>query len=149
MSSILDYVKLTLLIKETIMKPKQAIKRYMGSVMGASGGYIGSVFGITFIHDKVPDGSIAGIFISLIPSVFIVLMTASLWRFLRETDEVARHDLTQAMMTGLFVLLALSGGWGLVELFNDSLPRLPIFFAFPAFFLIFGFVSAVKYKRCV
>jgi len=131
------------------MKPKLAIKRYLFSVMGSSLGYVAAVFGISFAHDKVTDGSVAGILISLIPGIFIVLMTASLWRFLKDVDEVARHDLTQAMMAGIFVLLMLSGSWGLVELFNDSMPRLPIFYAFPAFFIIFGLFSGIKYKRWV
>lgn len=131
------------------MKPKLAKKRYMFTVMGSSLGYLGSVFGISFLHDKLADGSIGAILLSLIPAIFICLMIASVWRYLKDVDEVARHDLTQAMLVGLFVLLTLSGGWGLVELFNDSLPRLPIFFAFPAFFLIFGFVSCVKFKRWV
>jgi len=131
------------------MKPKIAQKRYMSSIIGTSLAYVASVFGVSFLHDKVADGSVEGILLALIPGVFIALMTASMWRFLKETDEVARHELTQAMMVGLFVLLALSGGWGLVELYNDSLPRLPIFFAFSLFFLIFGLFSAFKYKRCV
>ncbi|MEP3890923.1 MAG: hypothetical protein ABJN69_10675 [Hellea sp.] len=131
------------------MQPKLATKRYFFTVIGSSLGYLGSVFGITFIHDKVPDGSIAGILISLLPAVFICLMLRAVWQFLKDTDEVARHELTQSMMAGLFVLLALSGGWGLVELFNDSMPRLPVFFAFPVFFLSFGGVSAIRYRRCV
>ena len=130
------------------MKPKLANKRYMSTMLGASFGYLGAVFGISFLHDKVPDGSVAGIAIALVPGIFICLMLLSVWRYLKNVDEVVRHQLTQAMLIGLFVLLALSGGWGLVELFNDSLPRLPIFFAFPVFFLTYGLVSAIKYERC-
>lgn len=131
------------------MKPKQANKRYISMMMGSSLGYLGSVFGISFLHDKVPDGSVPGTLIALIPGIFICLMLFSVWRYLKEVDEVVRYQLTQAMIMGLFALLALSGGWGLVELFNDSLPRLPIFFAFPIFFLVYGLVSSIKYRRCV
>ena len=94
------------------MKPKQANKRYMSKMMGSSLGYIGSVFGVSFLHDKVPDGSVAGVVLALIPGLFICLMLFSVWRYLKEVDEVVRYQLTQAMMIGLFVLLALSGGWG-------------------------------------
>jgi len=131
------------------MKPKLVIKRYLFTTLGSGLGYLGSVFGITFLHDKVPDGSVAGMLIALIPALFIGLMLGGFWRFLKDVDEVARHDLTQAMMAGIFVLLMLSGSWGLVELFNDSMPRLPIFYAFPAFFIIFGLFSGIKYKRWV
>jgi len=129
------------------MKPKAVKKRYLLTMMGASLGYLGSVSGISFLHDKVPDGSIAGMLIALIPAIFIGLMLSAFWRFLKDVDEVARHDMTQAIMAGLFILLMLSGSWGLVELFNDSMPRLPIFYAFPSFFIIFGLVSGIKYKR--
>ncbi len=131
------------------MKPKQANKRYLSTMLGASGGYLGSVFGVSFAHDHLIDGSAAGILLSLVPGIFICLMLFSVWRYLKEVDEVVRHQLTQALLAGLFSLLALSGGWGLVELFNDSLPRLPVFFAFPVFFATFGLVSAIRYKRCV
>ena len=131
------------------MKPELVKKRYMSSMMGSSFAYLASVFGMSNLHDKVPDASFGGILISLVPGVFICFMLYFVWKFLKDVDEVARHDMTQAMMVGLFALLALSGGWGLVELFNDSLPRLPIFYAFPAFFLIFGCISCVKYKRWV
>ena len=131
------------------MKPKLANKKYMSTMLGASLGYLGAVFGISFLHDKVDDGSVTGIAISLIPGVFICFMLLAVWRYLNDVDEVVRHQLTQAMMMGLFMLLALSGGWGLVELFNDSLPRLPIFYAFPLFFLVYGLVTGIKYRRCV
>ncbi len=131
------------------MKPKQANKRYFSAMLGSSLGYLGSVFGVSFLHDKLVDGSIPGILLSLIPGIFICLMLLSVWRYLKDVDEVVRHELIQAMMAGLFALLALSGGWGLVELFNDSLPRLPVFFAFPVFFLTYGLVTAIRYKRCV
>lgn len=131
------------------MKPKLARRRYMFTVMGASLGYVGSVAGCSYLHRKVIDGSTPGILLSLLPGAFLCLMLLAVWRYLNDVDEVARHDMTQAMIIGLFVLLALSGGWGLVELFNDSLPRLPIFYAFPAFFITFGLVSGFKYKRCV
>lgn len=131
------------------MKPKQANKRYMSTMFGASLGYLGSVFGVSFLNDKVPDGSIAGILLALVPGIFICLMLFSVWRYLQDVDEVVRHQLTQAMLAGLFVIMALSGSWGLVELFNDSLPRLPIFFAFPIFFLAYGLFTGIKYRRCV
>ncbi|MDB2437804.1 hypothetical protein N9W89_03750 [Hellea sp.] len=131
------------------MKPILVYKRYAFTTLGAGLGYLGSVIGTASLHDKVPDGSAVGIFISLIPAIFIGFMLRAFWRYLKDSDEVVRHDLTQAIMAGVFALLMLSGGWGLVELFNDSMPRLPIFYAFPAFFIIFGFVSAINYKRCV
>jgi len=131
------------------IKPAQATKRYMRGVMGSALGYIVTVFGVSFLHDKFIDGSLVAILIAAIPGIFIALMVLSLWRYLNEADEVMRHDLTQAMMGGLFLTLVISGGWGLVELFNDDMPRLPIFFVFPGFFLLYGLIAGIRYKRCV
>ena len=131
------------------MKPKLAMKRYLTLMIGSSLSYIGTVFAVSFTHDNFIDGSIPAVLLSLVPGVPLCLMVWSVWRYLQEADEVVRHDLTQAMLIGLFVLLGLSGCWGLAELFNDSMPRLPIFFAFPAFFLVYGLASATRYKRCV
>ncbi len=129
------------------MKPQLAAKRYLSSVMGSALGYLGSVFGVSFLHDKFIDGSVPAIIISLIPAFFVGLMIWSVWRYLQEMDEVAYHDHTRAMLLGMFVVLGLSGGWGLAELFNDTMPRVPIFYVFPVFFLVYGLISCVKYKR--
>lgn len=129
------------------MKPKLATKRYIFAMMGSSLGYIGAVYGITFLHDKFADGSLPAIIVSLIPVIFIILMMWSLWRYLNETDEVAYHDHMRAMMLGILCVMVLSGGWGLAELFNDTLPRISIFYVFPVFFLIYGLISCIKFKR--
>lgn len=129
------------------MKPSLAKKRYLSLMTGSSLGYLATVFAISFTHDNFTDGSVTAILLSLIPGIPLCLMIWAVWRFIKEVDEVARHDLTQAMMLGLFAILILSGCWGLVELFNESLPRLPIFFAFPIFFGAYGIVSGLKYKR--
>ena len=131
------------------MKPKIATKRYLSLMLGSSFGYLATVFAVSLSHRNLTDGSIPAIILSLVPGVPLCLMVWSVWRYLKEADEVVRHDLTQSMLIGLFVLLILSGCWGLAELFNDSIQRLPLFFAFPVFFLIFGIVSGTKYKRCV
>lgn len=130
------------------MTPKLAKKRYFATMMGSALGYLGAVFGVSFLHDKLTDGSILAILLAVIPAIFISGMIWSLWRYLNDIDEVGRHYLTQAMMSALAIVLAISGGWGLVELYNESLPRLPIFYVFPAFFLIFGLISKFKYKQC-
>ncbi len=131
------------------MEPKTAIKRYMTLMMGSSLSYLVVVFAISVSHDALKDGSLPAIALSLLPGIPLCLVLWSLWRYLKEADEVVRHDLTQAMVIGLFILLGISGCWGLAELFNDTMPRLPMFFAFPLFFIIFGLVSGTKYKRWV
>lgn len=131
------------------MTPKLAKKRYMATTIGSALGYLGAVVGVRFSHDKLIDGSIYAILLASVPAIFICVMIWGLWRYLNDVDEVERHYMTQAMISALAIILAVSGGWGLVEMFNESLPHLPVFYIFPAYFLIFGLISAIKYKRCV
>lgn len=130
------------------LSPKTAHKNYMGRMLGASGGYIGTVFAAAFVIDDGDPVSVITILVSLLPAIFVLLMIRAVWRYISEVDEVARHDYVQAMMAALFIVLALSGSWGLVELFNDDLPRVPIFWVFPIFFFAFGIVSSFRYRRC-
>lgn len=131
----------------TTLTPKQAQKRYMGRMLGASGAYIGTVLAASFVVDEGDAVTVSTILVALVPAICILFMLRAVWMYLNEVDEVARHDFTQAMMVSLFIILAIGGGWGLVELFNDNLPRLPIFYVFPAFFGIYGLVSCFGFGR--
>ena len=86
---------------------------------------------------------------ALVPGLFILAMLWAVWRYVAEVDEVARHDFVQAKLVALFSVLAISGGWGLVELFNTNVPRLPVFWIFPIYFMIFGLVSCFRFRRIV
>jgi len=130
------------------MTQKTVRQRYRFSTLGYGLGYIGATFGVTFLHDKLTDSSLLAVLLAAFPAIFIALMVRALWRYINAIDEVARHDHIQAMVSALLIILMISGGWGLVELFNDELPRLPIFYIFPAFYLIYGLISSLKYDRC-
>lgn len=130
------------------MSQKTIRQRYRFSTLGYGLGYLGATFGVSFLHDTFTDSSLPALLLAALPAVFIALMVRALWRYINQIDEVARHDHIQAMMSALLIILMVSGGWGLVELFNDDLPRLPIFYIFPAFYLIYGLISSFKYKRC-
>ena len=129
------------------MKPKLANKRYTLTMLGASFGYMVTMLAVAIAHDHIVDGSLGAIALTLTPGIFVLIMIASVWRYLREIDEVARHDYTQSMLIGLYAILVLSGSWGAVELFNEKTQRVPIFYIFPLFFMIFGVVHSFTYGR--
>ncbi|MGB6229863.1 MAG: hypothetical protein WBF53_07025 [Litorimonas sp.] len=131
------------------LTPKQAHKRYLGRMLGASFGYVGSVFGASYFIDSGDPITPITILVALVPAAFVLMMLAAVWRYIAEVDEVARHYSIQSMMVALFGVLALSGSWGLVELFNEDLPRLPVFWLFPTFFALFGLAGAIGFRRCV
>ena len=130
------------------MSPTEKNRRYKFSTFGYGLGYIGAVFGISFLPETLFEGSIAGIFLAIIPALFICLMVLTFWRYINNIDEVARHDHISAMVISLMLVLIVSGGWGLVELFNENMPRIPIFYIYPVFFLTYGLIAAIRYKRC-
>ncbi|MEL6687819.1 MAG: hypothetical protein AAFP97_09375 [Pseudomonadota bacterium] len=127
--------------------PKQAAKKYVSRVFGASLGYIGAVFGVSFLIDDGDPVTVFTIMAALLPGIFIVLMVLALWKYLSEMDEVARHDHSRALLIAAFTVLGLAGSWGLVELYNDAFPRIPVFFVYPAFFGVYGIVACMLYGR--
>ena len=133
----------------TSLTPQKATKQYMFRMMGAAGGYIGAVFGAAMVLDDGDPVSVITLLVAAFPAIFILLMLRAVWIYINVVDEVARHDMVEAMLVALFCMLAIGGSWGLVELFNESVPRLPIFWVFPGFFIIFGVVSGIRYRRCV
>lgn len=132
---------------DAILTPKQASKQYTFRMMGASLGYLGATMGAAAVLDKGDPVSLITILVALVPGLFVLLMLRAVWRYMREMDEVARFDHTRAMMVALFLILSVAGGWGLVELFNESLPRLPVFWVFPGFFFAYGLISCFVFGR--
>ena len=130
------------------MSPRTAHRRYMARMLGASCGYIGTIIAASTVIDK--DGPVTAItiLVAAVPAIFILGMLRAIWKYIQDVDEVARHDHVEAMLAALFVVLAVSGSWGLIELYNESLPRLPVFYVFPVFFMIYGLVSSIRYRRC-
>jgi hypothetical protein len=131
------------------MSPRTAHRRYMARMLGAACGYIGTIIAASAVIDKNGPVTAITILVAAVPAICILAMLRAIWKYIQEVDEVARHDHVQAMLAALFVVLAISGSWGLIELFNESLPRLPVFYIFPVFFLIYGLVSSIRYRRCV
>lgn len=117
-------------------------KRYRRNVLGAGAGYIGAVAGVSTQLDGDSPVTALNVGLALLPGLFIVAMVYAMWVFIRDVDEAARHFMVKAMMSALFVTLALSGVWGLAELFLDGLPKLPVFFVFPIVMGMFGMFTA-------
>lgn len=117
-------------------------KRYRRNVLGAGAGYIGAVAGVSTQLDGDSPITVLNVGLALLPGLFIVAMVYAMWVFIRDVDEAARHFMVKAMMSALFVTLALSGVWGLAELFLDGLPKLPVFFVFPIVMGMFGMFTA-------
>ncbi|GLQ20627.1 hypothetical protein ACFFUB_01075 [Algimonas porphyrae] len=124
------------------MSQKRAHRRYTFTMIGASLAYIGSVIGVALLTDDADPLTPLTLIAVFLPGIPILYMLWAMWRYLNEVDEVGRHFLTRAFMMALFGALAISGVWGLGELFLEALPRLPVFYIFPITMGLFGLATA-------
>ena len=125
------------------MSRNRAVKRYMFSILGGSLGYAGALIGVSIALKSIAGPLSLKIALSLIPGIFVLYMLRVIWRFVKCADEAQRYFFTQAFVAAAFVVLALSGVWGLVEMLVDEVPALPVFWIFPAFFMALGLSSCV------
>jgi glucose-6-phosphate-specific signal transduction histidine kinase len=130
------------------MSQKLAHKRYKTLMLSSGLAYAVSLIGITYF---LKSGSEAitpfNVVLGLVPGLFVVGMLYSIWRYLKEMDEAARFFMTRSLLLSSFLVLAIAGVWGLLEMLFDDLPKLPVFWVFPIFFLVFGGVIALGPDR--
>lgn len=125
---------------------KRAARRYFKVFVPAMVIYLIGVLGISWAEEKsyLPQSAVYAL--TLIPVFAIFAWMWAQWRYVKELDEYLRKLQTEAMMIGLMIVTAIASGWGLMELMTD-VPRIPIFFAGPGFYLIYGIAYAVLAKR--
>ncbi len=124
----------------------QATKRYMRIFVPAMLAYLIGVFGVSWAdnHSLIPEWSLY--VLTIIPVLAIFAWMWAQWRYVNELDEYLKKIQTEAMMIGLMIVTAIASGWGLMELMTD-VPRIPIFFAGPGFYMVYGIAYAVLAKR--
>ena len=124
----------------------QATRRYRKIFIPAMALYLISIFGISWADNQsyLPPWSMYAL--TLIPILAIFAWMWAQWRYVNELDEYLKALQTEAMMIGLMTVTAIASGWGLMELMTD-VPRIPVFFAGPGFYLIYGIAYAVLSKR--
>ena len=128
------------------MIQKHAHRRYLKIFIPSIIVYLIGVFGISWAEDKsfLPPYTIY--ILVFIPILAIFAWMWAQWRYVKELDEYLSKIHTEAMMIGLMIITAIASGWGLMELMTD-VPRIPIFFAGPGFYLFYGFASWIIRRR--
>ena len=124
----------------------KAAKRYFKVFVPAMIIYLIGVFGISWADNKsyLPQSAI--FILTIIPALAIFVWMWAQWRYVKELDEYLQKLQTEAMMIGLMTVTAIASGWGLMELMTD-VPRVPIFFAGPGFYLVYGIATVALTKR--
>ena len=124
------------------MTHKQVTRRYTFTMIGASLAYAGTLIGATFFIDDGDPTTPLTFTVAMLPGIAIIYMLWGMWRYINDVDEVGRFFITRALLIALFGTLAISGVWGLAELFLEDLPRIPVFWVFPITMGLFGLASS-------
>ncbi len=116
----------------------QAMKRYQTRNGIAMGFYVAAILASTYALRHHHPGGILTVLLAVLPSVPIVYTILLMGLYLRqERDEFQRSVFQQCLLWGMGITLALTSVWGLLEMFT-SIPHVPIFFTFPAFWFFVG-----------
>ena len=121
--------------------PKQALRRYFKIFVPSMAAYLLLVFLAAYLIKNEIVGGAPKYVLAFLPGLAALAFLYGWFRFIRETDELARRVQTEASMVGLAVILSLSLGWGILEMFIETLPRLPLFYVFPLYFAAQGLAS--------
>ena len=126
---------------EQLHTPKQALRRYFKLFVPSMAAYV--VF-IALAVWLIKGGIVSGPMMFLVaglPAVAALGFLYGWFRFIRETDELQRRVQTDAIMVGVAAILTLTLTWGILELFIETLPRLPVFWVFPIFMMVQGLAT--------
>lgn len=125
--------------------PDPAYRRYLGRSVFISVAYIASVaLAAALLPDDAEVGPLV-IALALLPGLALIGWVWAMARLLIElNDEYLRMLEVRKVLVATGLVLAVTGAWGLVELFAD-VPRLPVFFVFPIWCL--GLVAGQLFNR--
>lgn len=109
-----------------------AAARYTRRMLLIAAVYVaGIVLASMVIDPGAPLGPL-GIGLALIPGAAMLAAIGAIGRFVAELpDEYLRMLEVRKIIVATGVTLAITSVWGLLELYSDSLPRLPVFYVFP------------------
>ena len=121
--------------------PKEALRRYFKIFIPSMMAYMFFVFlAARLIKGEFVNGPLMFI-VALLPVIAALGFLYGWFRFIQETDELARRVQTEAIMVGVAAILTLTLTWGILEMFIVTLPRLPVFWVFPIFMVTQGLAS--------
>lgn len=122
-----------------LLKAGPAQRRYFVRLFGSALVYLVTIFVAT--HTLGKDAPVSGLnlAIALVPGLAVLAMIWAIGRFYVELDDeyLRMLELRKAMIaTGL--TLSVCSVWGILEIFT-TVPRLPVFWAFPMWAIGLGF----------
>ncbi|ANK12374.1 hypothetical protein [Erythrobacter neustonensis] len=109
-----------------------AAARYTRRMLLIAAVYVAGIVLASMVIDPGAPLGLLGIGLALIPGAAMLAAIGAIGRFVAELpDEYLRMLEVRKIIVATGVTLAITSVWGLLELYSDSLPRLPVFYVFP------------------
>lgn len=128
------------------ISPKQALRRYLKLFIPSMVAYVGLLTLVTYVLKAEVVSGPTIYAIAILPGLAALVFLYAYFRFINETDEVARRVQLEATLVAVAAILAFTLTWGLLELIVDTMVRIPMFCIFPAYFLVQG-LAAWRFNR--
>ena len=124
-----------------------ATRRYLARFIPLMIVYVIAIFSVSLAFSRLhPEGLLAW-GLAIVPALPILGVIAVMGLYLREeADEFQRAVLIESMLWGIGLTLAGSTVWGLLEIYVEA-PRVPVFWAFPAFCGAMGLAQPFVRRR--
>lgn len=114
------------------MARNPAAARYTKRMVMIAAAYISGIVLASLTIDRAAPLGPLTIGIALIPGLAMLAAIGAIGRFVAEIpDEYLRMLEVRKIIVATGVTLAITSVWGLLELYSDTLPRLPVFYVFP------------------
>lgn len=114
------------------MASNPATARYTKRMVLIAAAYVAGIVLASLTIDRAAPLGPLTIGLTLIPGAAMLAAIWAMGRFLTDlADEYLRMLEVRKFIVATGVTLAITSVWGLLELFSDSLPRLPVFYVFP------------------
>ena len=108
------------------------VRRYLRRHIALSLIYVAAVALASWLIPDDAPASAPVIALSLLPGAAVIGWLWAMARLLIELDdEYLRMLEVRKFLVATGFTLAITGTWGLLELFSPAIPRLPVFFVFP------------------
>lgn len=123
------------------LTPKQALRRYFKLFFPSMTAYMVAIFiAVKLLKNNIVTGPLIYP-IALLPGLAALVFLYGYFRFIWETDELQRKIQIEATLVGVAAILTFTLTWGIMEMFLPDLPRIPMFWIFPLYFVIQGFAA--------
>ncbi len=109
-----------------------AAARYLRRMLAIGVAYVAGIMLASLTVDRAAPLGPLTIGMALIPGLAMLAAIWAIGRFVADlSDEYLRMLEVRKLIVATGVTLAITSVWGLLEIYSDAIPRLPVFYVFP------------------